>query len=56
MIQAFRIADQARGGEILVSSRVRELAEGATDLRFDEGREVLLKGLSGTHRIFGVHW
>ena len=56
VIQAFRIADLARGGEILISSLVRELAEGATDLRFDEGREVSLKGLSGTHRIFAVRW
>ena len=56
VIQAFRIADLARGGEILVSSFVRELTEGATDLRFDEGREVSLKGLSGTHSIFAVHW
>jgi class 3 adenylate cyclase len=56
VIQAFRIADLARGGEILVSSLVRELTESTTDLRFDEGREVALKGLSGMHKIFAVHW
>jgi class 3 adenylate cyclase len=56
VIQAFRIADLARGGEILVSSLVRELTESTTDLRFDEGREVALKGLSGMHEIFAVHW
>jgi hypothetical protein len=35
---------------------VRELTESTTDLRFDEEREVALKGLSGMHKIFAVHW
>jgi class 3 adenylate cyclase len=35
---AFRIADSAGGGEIVVSARVRELVEGATDVVFGEVR------------------
>jgi class 3 adenylate cyclase len=56
VIQAFRIADQARGGEILVSSLLKELVEDGGDLRFDEGRELELKGLSGLHRVHALHW
>jgi class 3 adenylate cyclase len=54
VILASRIAGQARGGEILVSSLLRELIESAGDIRFDEGRETTLKGLTGTHRLYAV--
>jgi class 3 adenylate cyclase len=56
VIQAFRIADLAVGGEILVSSDLRALVEDLAELRFDEPREVSLKGMSGRHRIFPVRW
>ncbi|UCD58839.1 MAG: tetratricopeptide repeat protein, partial [Candidatus Hydrogenedentota bacterium] len=56
VIVASRIADQAQGGKILVSSMVRELTSSAGDLVFDEGRNVQLKGLSGTYRIHEVLW
>ena len=56
VIEAFRIADLARGGEILVSSELKERVDDGGDLRFDAGREVELKGISGTHRVFAVHW
>jgi class 3 adenylate cyclase len=56
VILAARIGAQARGGEILVSSTVRELTESAGDLRFDAGREVPLKGLGGTHRLYALLW
>ncbi len=56
VVQAFRVADLAAGGEILVSALTRELVSSAGDLVFDAGREVELKGLSGTHRVFGVRW
>ena len=63
VILAARIAAQATGGEILVSERMREAAEGhgsegpeGTDLRFDEGRELELKGLAGTHTVFAADW
>ncbi len=54
VILASRITGQARGGEILVSSLLRELVESAGDIRFDDGRDVTLKGLTGTHRLYAV--
>jgi len=51
---AFRIADSAHGGEIVVSARVRELVEGATDVEFGEPRELELKGLSGKQKVYTV--
>ncbi|MDQ1404031.1 MAG: hypothetical protein QOG03_2347, partial [Actinomycetota bacterium] len=45
---ASRIADQAKGGEILVSSLLRELAASTGDFSFDEPTEAVLKGLGGT--------
>ncbi|MEX2159951.1 MAG: AAA family ATPase [Dehalococcoidia bacterium] len=53
---AARIADQARGGEILVSSLLRELTNSAGEFQFDDGRSVDLKGLSSTQRVFRVAW
>jgi class 3 adenylate cyclase len=56
VIFAARIADQAEGGEILVSSLVKELTESGGDFEFENGREVALKGLSGTGRVYSVSW
>lgn len=56
VILAARIAALATGGEILVSSTLRELTESAGDFRFVAGRDVSLKGLSGTNRIYRVIW
>jgi len=56
VIQAFRIADLAGAGEILVSSELKQRVDAGGDLRFDAGRELELKGISGTHRVFSVHW
>lgn len=56
VILAARIATLARGGQILVSSTVHELAGAAGDLRFAPFRETELKGLAGTHRIFEAVW
>ena len=56
VILAARIGAQARGGETLVSATVRELTDGAGDLRFDAGREVALKGFAGTHRLYALLW
>ena len=55
VILAARIAAQAGGGEILVSESLKEMA-GDSDLSFDRGRELELKGLSGTHEVFTAHW
>lgn len=54
---AARVAAEADGGEILVSERVRNaVADSADELQavFDEGREVELKGFSGSHRLFAI--
>jgi len=56
VILAARIADQAEGGEILVSSIVRELTANAGDIRFGSEREVALKGISASQRLMRVEW
>ncbi len=53
---AARIAGQAQGGEILVSSLLKELTESAGEFTFGEGRNVELKGLKGKHEIWPVVW
>ncbi len=50
---AARVASQALGGEVLVSNLVRELVAGP-GIDFLESREVELKGLDGSHRLFAV--
>ena len=55
-ILASRIADQANGGQILVSSLLKELTESSGDLEFGTGHDVKLKGLTGTTRIYPVIW
>jgi class 3 adenylate cyclase len=54
IVLAARIADQARGGEILASSVVKQLTESAGDLRFENERELELDGLAGTHTVYKV--
>lgn len=54
IVLAARIADQARGGEILVSSVVKQLTDSAGDLRFENERELELDGLAGTHTVYKV--
>jgi class 3 adenylate cyclase len=56
VVLAARIANQARGGEILVSSLVREIVESRGDLTFGASRSVELKGLSGAHTLHPVNW
>jgi class 3 adenylate cyclase len=71
VILAARIAAQAGGGEILVSEDLREMVapadggdggdgagsgDGNGALRFDAGRELELKGLAGTHRVYRAAW
>ena len=53
---AARIAGQARGDEILVSSLVREIVATRGDLRFGEPRRTALKGLAGTFVLHAVLW
>ncbi len=51
---AARVAAQAVGGEILVSQPVRDALSDCDDIRFDAGRDVELKGFSGSYRLFSV--
>ena len=51
---AARIADQARGGEVLASSVVKQLTESAGDIRFENERAVELEGLTGRHTVYRV--
>jgi adenylate cyclase len=48
---AARVAAAADGGEVLVSESVRDAVG---DVSFDDGRDVELKGFSGTHRLYAV--
>jgi class 3 adenylate cyclase len=56
VIQAFRVADLAAGGEILSSALTRELAQSAGDIPFGEPHSVTLKGLEGSHTVYAVEW
>ena len=51
---AARVAGEAEGGEILVSEAVRDAVSDCDDIGFDEGRDVELKGFSGSHRLYAV--
>ena len=55
VIEAARIAAATKGGEILVSYVVRELAKGKDFLFADRG-EVALKGFEEPVRLFEVRW
>lgn len=60
VILAARIAAAARGGEILVSEQLKQRAEANGDgegpCGFDDGRDLELKGLAGTHRVYRAGW
>jgi class 3 adenylate cyclase len=56
VVCAARIAAQAEGGEILVSSVVRDLVDGRGDVPIREAGEFELKGLEGRQRLFRVAW
>ncbi len=51
---AARVAAEAVGGEILVSQTVRDALNDCDDIGFDDGRDVELKGFSGSYRLFAV--
>lgn len=54
VVMASRIADQARGGEILASSLVREIVEPRGDVSFGSPRTVSLKGLGDGFQVHPV--
>ncbi|MDQ2649894.1 MAG: adenylate/guanylate cyclase domain-containing protein [Actinomycetota bacterium] len=53
---AARVGGVANGGEILVSSLVREIASARGDLHFGDARPVELKGIGGEHLVYPVEW
>jgi class 3 adenylate cyclase/pimeloyl-ACP methyl ester carboxylesterase len=55
VIQAARIADQAKGGEILLANVVRELAAGKGFLFADRG-EMALRGFDDPVRLYELRW
>ncbi len=56
VVLAARIAAEARGSEILVSSLVRDLTESSGEFDFEAPTDTELKGLSGMHRLSAVRW
>jgi len=56
VVMASRVADQARSGEILVSSLVREIVEPRGDFVFGESRTAVLKGFAGEHLLHRIVW
>jgi class 3 adenylate cyclase len=51
---ASRVADLARGGQILVSEPVWEAVRDHDDIVFDTPREVQLKGLPGPQHVYAI--
>jgi adenylate cyclase len=51
---AARVAAAADGGEVLVSEAVRDAIGDENGIAFDDGRDVELKGFSGTQRVYAV--
>jgi class 3 adenylate cyclase len=56
MVLAARIAGQAKGGEILVSSSAKEYTQSDSSLRFEEHGEYHFKGLHGEHVVYTLLW
>ena len=55
VILAARIAAEASGGEILVSEELKRRAEDG-GIGFEDGQELELKGLAGTHVVYRADW
>jgi class 3 adenylate cyclase len=51
---AARVTDAAGGGQVLVSSPMKELIAANGRFALDEGRDVELKGLAGMHTVYAV--
>ena len=56
VVLAARIAAQAKAGEILVSSNVKQYTESDPSFRFEPRGEHHFKGLLGEHAVYGVVW
>jgi len=53
---AARIADRARGGQILVSEVVRAVGGSLAGVEFCEAGRKQLKGIKGRQRVYEVVW
>ena len=56
VILAARVGAVAQGGEILVSQTFKDVTGSESGVRYGEGRDANLKGLSGTYRLYRVEW
>jgi class 3 adenylate cyclase len=56
VVLAARIADRAKGGEILVSETLRDYTSTDPTFRFEDRGKARLKGLLGTHQVHAVEW
>ena len=56
VVLAARVADRARGGEILVSDALREYTETDPTFKFELRGEFHFKGMLGEHKVYAVAW
>jgi class 3 adenylate cyclase len=56
VVLAARVADRARGGEILVSEALREYTETDPTFNFELRGEFHFKGMLGEHKVYAVAW
>ncbi|MDX6668055.1 MAG: eukaryotic-like serine/threonine-protein kinase [Solirubrobacteraceae bacterium] len=56
VVLAARVADRARGGEILVSDALREYTETDPTFNFELKGEFHFKGMLGEHKVYAVEW
>jgi class 3 adenylate cyclase len=56
VVLAARIADKAAGGEILVSSALKEYTERDPRFQFEPRGEFHFKGMLGEHSVYAVLW
>jgi class 3 adenylate cyclase len=56
VVLAARIADEADGGEILVSEATKEYTESDPTLTFEHRGNLRLKGLVGEHPVYALLW
>jgi class 3 adenylate cyclase len=56
VVLAARIASLAQGGEILVSSAIKQYTENDPSFQFETHGEHHFKGVLGEHAVYRVKW
>jgi class 3 adenylate cyclase len=56
VVLASRIADRAHGGEILVSSTLKQYTDTDASFQFEPHGEYHFKGVLGEHTVYSVRW